>query len=148
MKTGIVALLSGVLFGLGLVVSGMTQPQKVIGFLDLFGNWDPSLAFVMVGAIGVHFVAYQFASSKSSPFFADAFHVPTNKDINKPLLVGAALFGVGWGLGGYCPGPAITSLVTFSPEVIGFVVAMTIGMFVQDIFVKRRILRQSHAQKN
>jgi uncharacterized membrane protein YedE/YeeE len=125
-----IALLSGILFGAGLVVSGMTQPQKVIGFLDLFGAWDLSLAFVMVGAIGVHLVAYRFIRGRRSPFFGSAWSLPTRRDIDLKLIVGAALFGVGWGIAGYCPGPSITSLATGARSVLVFVAAMLIGMWL------------------
>ena len=128
-KEGAIALLAGVLFGAGLLISGMTRPQKVIGFLDLFGAWDASLMFVMVGAIAVHFVAYRLIRGRSAPLLAPKFSLPTRRDVDLRLIAGAALFGVGWGLGGYCPGPAVTSLATSTTAVLVFVGAMLLGMF-------------------
>jgi uncharacterized protein len=123
----LVALLSGLLFGVGLFVSGMTQPSKVIGFLDPLA-WDPSLMFVMAGAIGVHLVAYRLVRRRSSPLLAGAFSVPSRRDIDVKLLAGAAIFGLGWGLGGYCPGPSIVSLASGATGVLVFVGAMLAGM--------------------
>ncbi len=105
----LVGLVSGLLFGAGLVLSGMTRPDKVIGFLDLTGDWDPSLAFVMVGAIGVFAFAAWAARRQTRPVWAPSFQWPTRKDIDARLLLGSALFGLGWGLAGYCPGPAPTA---------------------------------------
>ncbi|WP_201244253.1 DUF6691 family protein [Halochromatium salexigens] len=102
----LVVFLSGTLFAVGLGVSGMTLPQKVIGFLDLGGHWDPSLAFVMAGSAGVYLLFYRWIKQRSSPLFDTEFHIPTRHDIDQRLLVGAALFGVGWGLVGLCPVPA------------------------------------------
>jgi len=138
LKRGLVALVVGLLFGMGLTISGMTQPQKIIGFLDVFGNWDPSLAFVMMGAIGVHFFAYRIAKHQTSPLLADTFLVTSNKEIDNKLLVGAAIFGIGWGIAGYCPGPAITSLVSLNSEVFIFVLSMSVGMFFYDFWLKSR----------
>jgi uncharacterized protein len=120
---------SGLLFGAGLVLSGMTKPAKVIGFLDPFGAFDPSLLFVMAGAIGVHFVAYRWMKRRSAPLFAPKFVVPTRRDIDAKLLAGAALFGAGWGLGGYCPGPGVVSLAGAGSQALVFVAAMLAGMF-------------------
>lgn len=103
------ALLSGVLFGLGLAVSGMTDPNVVIGFLDLFGDFNPALMFVLGGAVGTTLVAFRFVLRRPSPVLADGFQLPTRKDIDARLLIGAGLFGIGWGLAGYCPGPALVS---------------------------------------
>jgi uncharacterized membrane protein YedE/YeeE len=122
--------LAGLLFGLGLVLSGMTDPKKVIGFLDLFGAWDPSLIFVMLGAIGVYAVGYRVIVKRSRPLFARAFALPTRRDIDAKLIAGAAIFGVGWGLGGYCPGPALVSLASLGSGVIVFVLGVAIGTFV------------------
>ena len=122
-----VAILSGALFGFGLALSGMTRPEKVRGFLDFFRSWDPSLMFVMGGAVLVHAVAYRVITRRASPVFAAKFAIPTRKDLGARLLVGAALFGGGWGLGGFCPGPGITSLVTGAPAVLAFVGAMLAG---------------------
>ena len=122
-------LLAGVLFAFGLAISGMTQPQKVIGFLDLANGWDPSLAFVMVGAIGIHAVAYFIKRRLDKPLMAETFQVPTSTVISKELIIGAVLFGVGWALAGFCPGPALTSVVTGNAMVLVFVACMFIGMF-------------------
>lgn len=123
--------LAGSIFAMGLVISGMTQPSKVIAFLDFFGNWDPSLAFVMLGAIGVHFFTYRYVMKRNAPLFAKEFLVPQRRDLNGKLLVGSGLFGIGWALAGYCPGPGVTSLVTFEPRTIVFVAAMVAGMLLQ-----------------
>ncbi|OJY18605.1 MAG: hypothetical protein BGO98_31400 [Myxococcales bacterium 68-20] len=125
------ALGAGMLFGVGLAIAGMTKPSKVVGFLDLFGSWDPSLAFVMVGAITVHLIAHRLVRRRSSPLFDVKFHLPTRKDIDRRLVLGAAVFGVGWGLGGFCPGPGIVSAGSGSLGALVFVVGMTIGMLIE-----------------
>ena len=112
MKALLVAFAAGIVFALGLRISGMTRPIKVIGFLDFAGSWDASLAFVMIGAIAVYLSAYRLIRKLSAPFFAGKFSVPERSDIDLNLIVGAAIFGAGWGLGGFCPGPAITSLAS------------------------------------
>ncbi len=129
-KTSVVSLIVGFLFALGLGLSGMTQPAKVVGFLDLFGNWDPSLMFVMIGAIGVHAVTYWMTRHRTSPLLAEKWHVPTKRDLTPALMIGALMFGVGWGLAGYCPGPAVTSLASFEARPAIFVVSMLVGMFL------------------
>jgi uncharacterized membrane protein YedE/YeeE len=130
-KNIFISFLVGLLFAFGLGLSGMTQPQKVIGFLDLFGQWNPSLLFVMVGAIAVHATYYFFLKPKyQAPVLAKTYQVPTRKDINGSLILGSAIFGVGWALGGYCPGPGITSLATFDSKPILFIVSMLLGMFL------------------
>jgi uncharacterized membrane protein YedE/YeeE len=121
---------AGVLFGVGLLVSGMTDPNKVLGFLDVLGAWDPSLVWVMVGAIGVHFMAYRLIRRRSAPLFDDSFRVPTRRDLDAKLLLGAAVFGVGWGLGGYCPGPSLVALASLGSGVMVFVVGLLIGTLV------------------
>jgi uncharacterized protein len=121
---------AGLVFAIGLGVSGMTDANKVIGFLDLSGVWDPSLAFVMVGAIVVHFALFRFVVGRTSPLFAGRFDLPTRQDISAPLLQGSALFGIGWGLGGFCPGPGLVSFVSFDPAAVVFVLAMLGGMMV------------------
>ncbi|HMB48010.1 MAG TPA: DUF6691 family protein, partial [Afifellaceae bacterium] len=110
MRATITALLSGFIFGLGLVISGMSNPAKVLNFLDVTGSWDPSLAFVMAGAVFVTSIGYRLILRQKAPKFADAFAVPTRSDIDTPLIAGAAIFGIGWGLGGFCPGPAWTAI--------------------------------------
>ena len=121
-------LFAGLLFGTGLILSGMANPKKVQNFLDIFGSWDPSLAFVMGGAILVTAPGFWFVQKRSTPFFHDMFHLQTRKDIDARLLTGAALFGVGWGLGGLCPGPVVTSLPFATTGVLVFVPTMLVGM--------------------
>lgn len=122
-------LLAGALFALGLAISGMTQPAKVIGFLDFFGAWDPSLAFVMGGAVGVYLLAHRgLVTQLRKPFFAERFSIPSRRDIDRRLVVGAAIFGVGWGLSGFCPGPALVSLGAGVPATFWFVPGVVIGM--------------------
>ncbi|HKP64166.1 MAG TPA: DUF6691 family protein [Polyangiales bacterium] len=123
------ALISGAVFGAGLLISGMTQPAKVLGFLDLFGTWDASLMFVMLGAIAVHMAAYRAIRGRDAPWFAAKFLVPSRRDLDAKLLIGAAVFGAGWGLGGYCPGAGLASLPGGGPGAATFVVAMLAGMF-------------------
>jgi uncharacterized membrane protein YedE/YeeE len=126
----LVTLLSGTLFGLGLAISGMVNPAKVIGFLDIAGDWDPTLAFVMGGALLVTVPALRLILKRESPVLADDFELPTKKDLDARLLGGSALFGVGWGLSGFCPGPAVTALATGLMPVFAFVAAMIVGMAV------------------
>jgi uncharacterized membrane protein YedE/YeeE len=124
----IVALFSGALFGLGLAVSGMINPAKVIGFLDLAGEWDPTLAFVMGGALLVTIPAFRLILGRQRPILAGDFALPAESTLDTRLLGGAALFGVGWGLSGFCPGPAVAALVTGLAPVVAFVAAMMAGM--------------------
>jgi len=133
-----VSFLSSLVFAVGLALSGMTQPAKVLGFLDVSGAWDPSLAFVMAGAIGVHALAYRLIRRRPAPLYAAEFALPASQRIDARLLLGAGLFGVGWGLGGFCPGPALTSLVTGAPKVLVFVGAMLAGMIVQGLLPASR----------
>jgi uncharacterized membrane protein YedE/YeeE len=127
-------LVCGLIFGTGLLVSGMVQPTKVLGFLDIFGAWDPSLAVVMAAALAVAAPGFMLARNRSRPVLFGQFFWPGKSDIDAPLVVGAGLFGIGWGLVGLCPGPALESLATLSPGVIMFVAAMTGGMLVHDIW--------------
>ncbi len=122
------ALISGTLFGLGLAVSGMMNPQKVIGVLDVAGAWDPTLAFVMGGALLVTIPAFRLILGRPRPVLADGFSLPTRSSLDARLLGGSALFGVGWGLSGFCPGPAVSALVTGLTPVFAFVAAMLAGM--------------------
>lgn len=122
------ALAAGLVFGAGLVVSGMTRPEKVLGFLDVFGDWDASLMFVMAGAIAVHVFAYRLIRRRETPLFAAKFMLPTRRDLDAKLLIGAGVFGAGWGLGGYCPGPGIVSLPGGGMAAAVFVIAMIAGM--------------------
>ena len=141
MKLLLGAFVSGFIFAIGLGIGGMTQPAKVTAFLDISGNWDPSLAFVMGGAILVYAPLYRLIRRRQTPLFASAFSVPTRADIDPLLISGAALFGVGWGLGGFCPGPAVVSLASGHIAVITFVAAMLAGMYLfklVDIFKPRQ----------
>jgi uncharacterized membrane protein YedE/YeeE len=126
----VASFLAGLLFALGLAISGMTQPAKVIGFLDLTGDWDPSLTCVMAGAIGVHALLSRLIRQRPAPLFAAAFSLPTRSDINANLVGGAALFGLGWGISGFCPGPAVTSLASGRAAATIFVVSMLAGMYL------------------
>ena len=132
-KSNIAAFLCGLLFSIGLGISGMTQPQKVIGFLDVLGEWNPSLAFVMGGAV-LSYLTLQLWIQRhfSIPVLGGSFQITTRKDLDRSLIIGAMLFGSGWGLGGYCPGPAITSLGSGSVNALLFVFAMGVGMFLAD----------------
>lgn len=128
MRKNISALVAGIIFGLGLIISGMTNPAKVIGFLDLFGNWDPSLMFVMVGAIGVSFFAFRKATRLPVSLLNEEIKLPTARQIDTPLVLGSVIFGIGWGLVGLCPGPAVASLALGGFDIVLFVIAMFIGM--------------------
>ncbi len=142
MKNSVAALVVGFIFALGLGLSGMTQPQKVVGFLDLFGQWDPSLVFVMIGAIIVHFITYRHIRSRTSPLFSPKWHVPTKKEITPALVMGSFIFGVGWALGGFCPGPAMTSLASFETRPLIFVLSMLVGMFAFKLVDKKLKLQK------
>lgn len=122
------AFVAGVLFALGLGLAGMTDANKVIGFLDVAEGWDPSLGLVMAGAIGVHLPLYRLALRRPKPLFAERFLVPTRTDLTRRLVVGSALFGAGWGLAGYCPGPAILSAAALQTTALVFLASMTAGM--------------------
>jgi uncharacterized protein len=122
----------GLLFGAGLIVSGMTDPAKVLGFLDLFGAWDPSLALVMGGAILVGVFAFAIAKKRTTTFLGGAIHLPSARDIDRQLVLGGLLFGAGWGLAGFCPGPALASLAAGQPKAAAFVLAMLVGMVVYE----------------
>jgi uncharacterized membrane protein YedE/YeeE len=134
------AAVAGALFGAGLLVSGMAQPAKVIGFLAVGPSWDPSLAFVMGGAVAVYALAFAWIRRRRrEPWFDGMFHLPTRRDIDAPLVIGAAVFGLGWGLGGYCPGPGLVAAAGGSTSALAFVAAMLIGMLLQS-----RTTRRSH----
>lgn len=128
----------GLLFGLGLILAGMTDPAKVIGFLDLFGAWDPSLAFVMGGAIGVAIFAFAVARKRTTNFLGGAIHMPSRGEIDRRLVVGSLVFGAGWGLAGFCPGPAIVSLAAGHTKALVFVIAMVAGMAIFEFLERRR----------
>ena len=126
----ITGLLSGIVFGLGLAISGMIDPAKIIGFLDITGAWDPSLAFVMGGGVAVTALSFRLVLRRPEPVLGGTFRLPTKRDVDTRLITGAAIFGVGWGLAGLCPGPAISSLVFLNPKMLVFVVAMVIGSVI------------------
>lgn len=134
----LVNLAAGLIFGLGLVVSGMANPAKVLNFLDVAGHWDPSLAFVMLGAIAVTATGYRFVLRRPKPLLDDSFHLPGWSTIDRPLVIGSAIFGLGWGLFGFCPGPAITSLGLAATGTLVFVPAMLIGIAVAGLVGKNR----------
>jgi uncharacterized membrane protein YedE/YeeE len=139
----IASLTCGFIFGLGLLISGMVQPAKVLGFLDIFGAWDPSLAVVMAAALAVSNAGFALARRRQKPILAPRSLWPLKTEIDPPLVIGSALFGVGWGLVGLCPGPALENLATLSPRVIAFVVAMAAGILVHDLWQTRRAARHS-----
>jgi uncharacterized membrane protein YedE/YeeE len=134
---GLTAFVAGLVFAIGLGVSGMTRPAKVLAFLDVTGAWDPSLAFVMVGAIAAHASAVPWILRRRSPLFADRFALPTRTDVDLRLVAGAAVFGTGWGLAGYCPGPALTSLGAGTAAAAIFVPPMLAGMWLHRVLVQR-----------
>jgi uncharacterized protein len=133
----LVALGAGLMFGLGLGFSQMIDPQRVIGFLDLAGAWDPTLAFVMGGAVAVTLVAFRFVLKQPAPLLGGRFVLPTRSDIDRPLVIGAALFGVGWGVGGYCPGPAIAAVGLGSANPLLFIAAMVTGSWAAKALNRR-----------
>lgn len=130
-------LLVGLLFGLGLHISGMTDPERVLGFLDVAGQWDPTLAFVMGGALLVTFPVFMLTRGRQAPWFDSRFYLPTLSHIDRPLLEGAALFGLGWGLVGLCPGPALANLASARADILLFVAAMVIGMMSHDRLLRK-----------
>ena len=138
-------LVSGTLFGAGLTLSGMTDPARVRGFLDLFGNWDPTLAFVMGGAVAVMVVAWRIRARMTKPLFGEKFSLPDRSDLDPQLLVGSALFGVGWGIAGLCPGPAIASLALSPGAVLPFIAAMLAGLALHRAWPERRLKLQSRS---
>ena len=135
-------LLCGLIFGAGLLISGMVQPTKVLAFLDIFGAWDPSLAVVMVAALAVAVPGFRLADRDARPWFAREYFRPGKSGIDLPLVAGAAMFGVGWGLVGLCPGPALESLATLSPGIVVFVLAMAAGMVAHDTWQQSRLTAQ------
>lgn len=122
--------LAGLLFGLGLAISGMTDPARVLGFLDVAGAWDPTLMFVLGGAVVTAFVGYRVVFARGEPLFSGSFQLPTKQTLDGKLLGGAALFGIGWGLSGYCPGPAIASVGGLSIPLLALLIAMVAGWFI------------------
>jgi uncharacterized protein len=138
----IAPLLCGLIFGAGLLISGMVQPTKVLGFLDILGAWDPSLAVVMAAALAVSIPGFMLADRSARPWFAGQYFRPGKSGIDLPLVAGAGLFGIGWGLVGLCPGPALESLATLSPGIIVFVAAMAAGMIAHDAWQQSRLNAQ------
>lgn len=132
-----ISLVCGTLFGIGLAASGMTDPAKVQGFLDVFGHWDPSLVFVMGGAVTVTLLSFRFVLTLQKPVFADSFHLPEATKVDARLLVGAVLFGIGWAIAGFCPGPAIASIAYLNPDIGIFLVAMFGGAYLGQILLKK-----------
>lgn len=137
----------GLLFGIGLMVSGMTDPGKVLGFLDLAGAWDPSLAFVMGGAILVGLVAFAVAKTRTRSFLGAAMHLPTSRDIDRRLVLGSLTFGAGWGLAGFCPGPGLVAMGTGEPKAALFVAAMVAGMLVFEV-IDRRVRKNAGSDED
>ena len=127
MKQKLIALLSGLLFGFGLSLSQMIDRDRVLGFLDITGNWDSTLLFVLGGAVGVTMITFRFVLRLPQPIFSSKFYLPTRKDIDLPLILGAGIFGIGWGIAGYCPGPSITALVLGIWNPVLFVIAFIVG---------------------
>jgi uncharacterized membrane protein YedE/YeeE len=142
----VVAAISGLIFGAGLAISGMTNPAKVLAFLDVFGAWDPTLAFVMGGALAISTTGFALASRRSRPWLADSFSLPTRTDLDPSLVGGAVLFGVGWGLVGLCPGPALANLSRGSAEITLFVAAMIVGIFLYRALTRNRTSASSEAK--
>ena len=132
------SLLAGLLMGSGLAIAQMINPEKVIAFLDFAGNWDPSLAVVLCAALAVSFIGYRLTIGRDQPLLANALHIPDRRDIDMPLVAGAAIFGIGWGLGGYCPGPAIGALSLGLWEPLMFVAAMLAGSFLYGLLTRQR----------
>ena len=126
----ITALVVGAIFGLGLALAGMLNPAKVVGFLDVFGMWDPSLGMVMVGGILVNATGHYFVMKRHRPMFDTLFELPKSNNIDRPLLVGSAIFGIGWGLAGYCPGPVVASLLLQPADMLPFLVTVLAGAFI------------------
>ncbi len=142
------ALAAGTLFGVGLGLSQMTDRQRVLGFLDVAGIWDPTLFFVLAGAVAFTVIAFRFVLRRPTPLLDKKFYVPDSNAIDSRLVVGAAIFGVGWGISGYCPGPGIAALAIGSWNPVLFVVALAIGMFVFNRYEKSDLIRQSKSLKN
>lgn len=139
MKQSLAAFACGILFGLGLTVAQMINPAKVLAFLDLFGDWDPSLALVMGGALAVAALGFRLVFQRGKPLFAEGFQLPTKTDLDGRLIGGSALFGIGWGLAGFCPGPALAALATGAQPVFVFFLSMAAGMALYRLLVQPRI---------
>lgn len=147
MARNLLAVLSGAIFAVGLAIGGMLEPARVVGFLDFFGTWDPTLALVMGGALGVSVPFHHFVIKRRSvPVLAEQFHVPLNDVLEPRLMIGATIFGVGWALAGYCPGPALTTLATGTVDAFSFVGAMAFGMYAW-AFLERRLAARVRSAK-
>ena len=133
----VASFMCGLIFGFGLLISGMSKPEKVLGFLDIFGRWDPTLAFVMAAALVVSGTGYALLRQRKRPMLATQYLWPTRTDIDRRLIVGSMLFGIGWGLVGLCPGPALVNLASLMPSVMVFVVAMAFGVIIKDLWDRR-----------
>lgn len=142
MKSRITALLAGLVFGVGLLLSGMANPEKVLGFLDLAGAWDPSLALVMIGAITIGLPVFQWMKGRSRSLFGEPLQLPTSTDIDRRLVTGGLLFGIGWGLAGFCPGPAIVATGAGQEKALVFTLAMLAGMGVFQFASRKNIIAQ------
>ena len=145
MQRIVIAFACGLIFGFGLPISGMLQPAKVLGFLDIAGAWDPSLAVVMAAALAVSWAGFALARRRAQPYCAAQWNWPDRTDIDAPLIAGSALFGIGWGLVGLCPGPALVDILTGSPKLIAFVIAMAVGMIAHDAWRARTPLQLPNA---
>lgn len=143
MTVFVLGLLAGLLFGAGLLISGMANPAKVLNFLDVLGQWDPSLALVMGGAVIVTVFGYPLVQKREQPLIYNEFKMPTSRSVDIPLVSGAVLFGLGWGIGGFCPGPAWTSLASLNPSSLVFVVCMLLGMWIGGKIKSRSAVGQS-----
>jgi len=140
MKPALGSYLSGLIFSIGLAVSGMTQPKKVLAFLDIFGDWDSSLMFVMVGAIGAYSVVYRLVLKRQKPLIEDKLQIPEPRKVDKKLILGAIIFGIGWGLAGFCPGPALTSLATLQKAPLIFGLGLIGGMITFKLLRDRKLV--------
>lgn len=134
----VLVFISGLVFGIGLIISGMSNPYNVIGFLDLAGNWNPSLAFVMIGAVGVTLIFTRWVVARQKTIFNDPLHLPGTTQINKELVIGGFIFGAGWAIAGFCPGPAVVALGAGYVKALVFVIAMIAGMLLHDHGYKRK----------
>ncbi len=147
MKIAVSSFISGLLFAIGLGIAGMLNANKVIGFLDIGGHWDPSLTFVIAGAIAVHFVFYRYIIRRRSPIFGKHFHIPTRRDVTPRLLIDSTIFGIGWGLGGYCPGPGIVAITSGALPAIVFSSSMFLGMSGFQWLERLHVLRRDGAER-
>ncbi|MBC7475291.1 MAG: YeeE/YedE family protein [Candidatus Sericytochromatia bacterium] len=145
-KIYVSSFISGLIFAVGLGLSGMMSPEKVLGFLNFTGKWDPSLAIVMGGAVVVTFISFPIILKRKFPVFETTFAIPKNNKVDRNLILGAVLFGTGWGIGGLCPGPAIASLGSFNPNILFFVVAMFCGFFIEQKIVSAKNKRNINKQ--